>query len=130
MDPGCTELPNVYKDGICGKMYNQPREFCKCGARVLELYTCRNCGTAYARAYTDDVDMPTVLWSEPGRRLRIGEHETSPLFPLDLFLEEPGNEELVELADYDLETGRLNPNVLSSRMRPVFLRSSRAVNVS
>ena len=30
---------------------------CTCGARVLELYTCRNCGTAYARAYTDDLDV-------------------------------------------------------------------------
>ena len=78
-----------HRDGICGKMYSQPRERCECGARVLELYTCRNCGTAYARAYTDDVDAPSALWSEPGSRLRMAGGETSPLLPLDLLLEEP-----------------------------------------
>lgn len=80
MDPGCAEVPGEHRDGICGKMYSQPLEFCECGARVLEFFTCRNCGTAYARSYTDDVDSPTTLWSEPGRRLRIADHETSPLF--------------------------------------------------
>lgn len=130
MDPDCTELSDEHKDGICGKMYSQPLEFCDCEARVLEFFTCRNCGTAYARAYTDDVDMPTTLWSEPGRRLRIADHETSPLFPLDLLLEEPGNEQLAELADYDLETGRLNPNVPGTRMRSVYLRGNRIMDVS
>ena len=61
--------------------------YCDCGARVHELYTCRFCGTAYARAYTDDVDSPSALWSEPGRRLRMEEGETSPLLPLDMLLE-------------------------------------------
>ena len=41
--------------------------------------TCRFCGTAYARAYTDDVDSPSALWSEPGQRLRMDGGETSPL---------------------------------------------------
>ena len=130
MDPDCTELSDEHRDGICGKMYSQPIEFCDCGARVLEFFTCRNCGTAYARAYTDDVDTPTMLWSEPGRRLRIAEHETSPLLPLDLLLEEPGNEELAEIADYDLQTGRLNPNKPGTRMRPVYLRANRIMDVS
>ncbi|MEX1250441.1 MAG: hypothetical protein WEA77_04510, partial [Hyphomonas sp.] len=89
MDPGCTEIPADRQGGICGKMYGQPRERCDCGSRVLELYTCRYCGAAYARAYTDDVDNPAALWSEPGRRLRMAAGETSPLLPLDLLLEEP-----------------------------------------
>jgi hypothetical protein len=59
MDAACTELAEEERSGICGKMYSQPREYCDCGARVHELYTCRFCGTAYARAYTDDVDSPT-----------------------------------------------------------------------
>ena len=50
MDADCSEAGERAEEGICGKMYGQPREHCKCGARVLELYTCRNCGTAYARA--------------------------------------------------------------------------------
>ena len=125
MDPDCTELAKDHKDGICGKMYSQPRELCKCGARVFEFFTCRNCGTAYARAYTNNVDTPATLWPEAGHRLRIADHETSPLFTLDLLLEEPGDEELAELADFDLETGRLNPNVAGSRMRSVYIFGKR-----
>ena len=78
MDAACSELAEDEQSGICGKMYSQPRERCECGARVHELYTCRFCGTAYARAYTDDVDSPSALWSEPGRRLRMEDGETSP----------------------------------------------------
>jgi len=126
MDPDCDEITDDQKSGICGKMYSQPsRERCDCGARVLELYTCRNCGTAYARAYTDDVDTPSALWPEAGRRLRMAGGETSPLLPLDLLLEEPARDDLAEPADYDLETGRLNPKMAGPRMRTVFIRHER-----
>ena len=125
MDPDCTEINDDDEDDICGKMYGQPRERCECGARVLELYTCRNCGTAYARAYTDDVDAPDALWSEPGERLRVEGGEASPLLPLDLLLEQPVIEDIAEPADYDLETGRLNPKMLGLRMRTVFVRGDR-----
>jgi ATP-dependent helicase YprA (DUF1998 family) len=125
MDANCSEIAEEERDGICGKMYSQPRERCECGARVLELYTCRNCGTAYARAYTDDVDAPSALWSEPGQSLRTAGGETSPLLPLDLLLESPALEEVAEPADYDLETGRLNPPSLGPRNRRVYVRSDR-----
>jgi hypothetical protein len=125
MDPDCSEIAEEERDGICGKMFSQPRERCECGARVLELYTCRNCGTAYARAYTDDVDAPSALWSEPGRSLRTTSGETTPLLPLDLLLEPPALEDLAEPADYDLETGRLNPPSLGPRNRTVYVRSDR-----
>lgn len=125
MDANCSEIAEEERDGICGKMYSQPRERCECGARVLELYTCRNCGTAYARAYTDDVDVPSALWSEPGQSLRTAGGETSPLLPLDLLLESPALEEVAEPADYDLETGRLNPPSLGPRNRRVYVRSDR-----
>lgn len=127
MDPNCTELPEHARDGICGKMYSQPREFCECNARVLEFYTCRNCGSAYARAYTDDVDTPTTLWSKPGRSLRLADHEASPLLPIDLLLEQPTNEAVAELADFDLELASLNPAKRGPRMRSVYLRSKRVV---
>lgn len=129
MDPDCSEISEQDRNGICGQMFSQPREFCECGARVLELFTCRNCGTAYARAYTDDVDAPATLWSEPGRRLRMADHETSPLLPIDVLLEEPSQHEIAEPADYDLETGRLNPDVLGSRSRTVHIRSTRITDV-
>jgi ATP-dependent helicase YprA (DUF1998 family) len=125
MDAACSELAEGERSGICGKMYSQPRERCECGARVLELYTCRFCGTAYARAYTDDVDDPSALWSEPGRRLRMEGGETSPLLPLDMLLEKPNPTRTTEPADYDLETGRLNPNRHGPRMRTVHLRHDR-----
>ena len=125
MDPDCSEIDERDKDGICGRMYSQPRDTCLCGARVLELYTCRNCGTAYARAYTDDVDAPTALWPEPGQSIRTADGQTSPLLPLDLLLEAPVLEEAAEPADYDLETGRLNPPSLGPRTRQVHVRSDR-----
>ncbi|MCY3880393.1 MAG: DUF1998 domain-containing protein [Rhodobacteraceae bacterium] len=125
MDPQCSELEPGTDNPFCGKMYGQPREFCSCGARVLELYTCRNCGSAYARAYTDNVFEPKVLWAEPGERLRMATTDAEPVSAIDLLLEEPSNEEYVELANYDLETGRLNPRVQGERMRNVFLRGER-----
>jgi ATP-dependent helicase YprA (DUF1998 family) len=125
MDPTCGELGENERSGLCGKMYSQPRERCECNARVHQFFTCRYCGTAYARAYTDDVDSPSALWSEPGRRLRMEGGETS-LLPLDILLEEPSPGRPVEPADYDLETGRLNPKELGPRTRTVFLRRDRA----
>ncbi|QIE57009.1 DUF1998 domain-containing protein [Pikeienuella piscinae] len=130
MDPDCSELEEEAKSGICGKMYSQPHERCGCGARVLELFTCRNCGTAYARAYSDDVDTPSALWSEPGQKLRMATGETSPLLALDLLLVEPSKEGVAELADYDLETGRLNPPVMGSRMRSVYIRRDRLADAT
>ena len=89
-----------------GRMFAQPRDLCDCGSRVLELYTCRSCGTAYARAYTDDVQVPTFLWGEAGTIVRSASGEKKELEPIDLLLEEPVFG-LVEPADYDLVTGRL-----------------------
>ena len=125
MDHECAALDHTDRGGICGRMYSQPRDSCECGARVLELYTCRNCGTAYARAYTDDIDVPEALWQESGESLRMAEGETSPLLALDLLLEAPALEHLAEPADYDLETGRLNPPSLGPRTRRVHIRSDR-----
>ncbi|WP_029041103.1 DEAD/DEAH box helicase [Cucumibacter marinus] len=130
MDPGCSELSEDQRDGICGKMCSQPSEECGCGARVLELFTCRNCGTAYARAYTDDVDSPRALWSEPGEQLRMASGETSPLLPIDLLLEQPAHDDGAEPADYDLETGQLNPLSPGPRMRTVFIRQDRLTDTA
>lgn len=125
MDPDCSEISEDERGGICGKMYSQPLDQCDCGARVLELFTCRNCGTAYARAYTDDVDEPQDLWAEPGKALRMAAGESGPLEPLDLLLEEPAHEKEAEPADYDLQTGQLNTNNTGPRMRTVYVRQNR-----
>jgi ATP-dependent helicase YprA (DUF1998 family) len=125
MDPNCSHVSESQRTNICGQMFSQPREQCECGARVLEFYTCRHCGTAYARAYTDRIDDPNALWSEPGRRLKMPGGDTSPLQALDILLEKPGNEELAEPVEYDLETGQLNPTVIGTRMRQLHIRSDR-----
>ena len=126
MDPQCTELSAEQSGGPSGKLFGQPRDVCECGARVLELYTCRNCGTAYARAYTNDIEEPDFLWPEPGGALRTLAGLFDELDPVDLLLEEPVFTDRVEPADYDLLTGRLNPRLLGDRVRQVYIRANRA----
>ena len=125
MDPQCVGLKMELRGGRGGRLYGQPRESCDdCGARVLELYSCRNCGGAYARAYTDDVEFPDFLWSEAGGVIRILEGTSIELEPLDMLLEEDVVDD-AEPAVYDLVTGRLNPLRLGSRVRKAFLRGNR-----
>ena len=126
LDPDCTHKQGKDDEGICGNMYAQPRRRCECGAVVLELFTCRNCGTAHARAYTDDVDSPTFTWLDPGEEMAFESGRVGALLPLDILLEPPVIEELAEPADLDLETGRINPPELGERTRTVYLRSNRA----
>lgn len=125
MDPQCTSLPSAARGGPAGKLFSQPRDTCDCGARVLELYTCRNCGTAYGRAYTNDVDNPNFLWPEPGSAFRTLSGDYKELAPLDLLLETPIFREEVEPAEYDLVTGRLNPKNLGPRTRQVYIQAER-----
>ena len=125
-DPQCESLPSDQRGGPAGMLFSQPRDTCDCGARVLELYTCRNCGTAYGRAYTNDIDEPDFLWSEPGGAFRTLSGQFDELAPIDLLLEKPVFHESVEPAEYDLVTGRLNPQQLGPRNRQVYLPAGRA----
>jgi ATP-dependent helicase YprA (DUF1998 family) len=119
MDPNCGDLEEAERGGPTGRLYSQPRDLCGCGSRVFELYTCRSCGTAYARAYTDDLDQPDYLWSEPGRGMRAQEGDAAPLFPLDLLLEPPALP--VRAVELDLVGGRIDPVTPGERARSVFL---------
>jgi hypothetical protein len=127
MDPHCSLLP-VPDRGIshrpCGTMYAQPRERCECGAQVLEFYTCRHCGSAYARGYTDNLEQPRYLWSEGGETFPDESGTVMRLHPIDLLLQEPQND--AETADYDMVTGRINAP-FSDRTRTVFLHNQRTV---
>ena len=127
MDSDCTMLPIEQRGGPAGQLFNQPRYICECGARVQELYTCRNCGTAYARAYTDDIVDPEFLWSEPGTAFHTLTSQYDELAPIDLLLENPNPafRDKVEPAEYDIVTGRLNPMKLGERSRQVYLRKDR-----
>ena len=129
LDPECSEVSENERDGICGHLYSQPRDRCNCGALVFELFTCRNCGSAYARAYTDNVDAPDVLWRDEGERFRAGGEETAPLRPIDVLLEVPPDQGQVEPADLDLDTGVINPEVLGDRNRRIHIPGDRATPV-
>lgn len=126
MDPQCISLGSEQRGGPTGKLFSQPRDACQCGARVLELFTCRNCGTAYGRAYTDSVFEPDYLWAEPGNSFQTQSGTIDELEPIDLLLEQPVFGEEAEPAEYDLVTGRLNPKNLGDRNRQVYLRSARS----
>lgn len=125
MDPDCDSLESRLRGGPCGQLFTQPRDTCDCGARVLEYFTCRNCGSSYARAYVKSLDEPEFLWAESGDVFRTSSGFYDELHPLDLLLEEPSQSASVEPADYDLVTGRLNPRALGSRTRGVYLRLDR-----
>lgn len=127
LDPECPEAnrPAGSVPGPVGKLYAQPRVVCDCGARVFEFFTCRHCGSAYARAYTNDLASPGYLWHEPGVEFLSAGGSADELSALDLLLEEPsagGGEP----ADLDLVTGRLNPSELGDRTRSVFIPRHRA----
>jgi ATP-dependent helicase YprA (DUF1998 family) len=124
VDPDCNAVPEEARGGPVGKVFAQPMAVCDCGARTFELYTCRNCGSAYARAYTDDLEEPDFLWHEPGRRFESATGHVSELRSLDLLLEQPTIDE-VQPAELDLVTGRLDPMTLGERVRQVFLRRDR-----
>lgn len=126
MDPQCASLPPSERGGPAGRLFSQPRDTCDCSARVLELFTCRNCGTAYGRAYTDNIDDPDFLWSEPGGAFLTHSGQFGELAPIDLLLEKPVFTEAAEPAEYDLVTGRLNPPKLGPRNRQVYLRARRS----
>src|SRR5438067_7203663 len=107
VDPTCRYDSAKDPNKPAGQLFSQPTDTCDCGARVFELFTCRNCGSAYALAYTHDLRNPTYLWNEPGMGFLSTGGMVAELQPLDLCLEEP-LQDGIEPADLDLETGRLN----------------------
>ena len=128
LDKECSGLSPEDTEGPGGVVYSQPRNQCDhCGSRVLELFTCRNCGSAYARGYTDDIAHPTFVWNEHGEEFRDSRgNYISALNCLDILLEDPAENEIVEPVSMDLDTGRLNPpHDETRRLRTVFLKRDR-----
>jgi ATP-dependent helicase YprA (DUF1998 family) len=93
---------------LIGRLYNQPRTHCACGARVFELYTHRDCGAAFLRAFAEGRD-GTFLWHERGGQLtEFGK----PLHEIHFFIEQPhdrakNDRALLEPVVVDIATGRL-----------------------
>lgn len=132
LDAECSGLEENEKGGPTGKLYSQPRENCDhCNSKVLEFYTCRNCGGAYARAYTDNLENPEFLWSEHGEKFLVAGGTINELHPLDILLEKDRQNDLVDIVDIDLDTGRLNPDHdEEKRLRSVFIKKNRLPTVS
>ena len=83
-----------------------------CKSRVLELFTCRSCGAAYARAYKDNVnELFGPTWSSEGLNLRLKDEDFEKLKKIDIYLEKPLDEQDEDIikCEYDVETGRINP---------------------
>jgi ATP-dependent helicase YprA (DUF1998 family) len=71
LDPSCAHgegpPPSKPNTSGLGKIYHQPRLRCDvCSARVFEVMSCRECGTAYFRAYVPKggLQETSFLWGE------------------------------------------------------------------
>ena len=61
MNPKCSEVPEDFKgERPVGKLYSDPRMWCGCGSRVLEIFTCRKCGLLFLGGIPDEG--PGSLW--------------------------------------------------------------------
>ena len=66
MDPNCNQVPEQFRSGDrpVGKIYTEPRPWCECGARVLELFSCRSCGLLFLGGIPDDHEQSLWPWSD------------------------------------------------------------------
>ena len=93
LNPNCTAKRATDDDNkLLGKMYTEPRFQCECGARVFELLTDRDCGSAYIKAYRKSIDAAldmVFLWDE----IQTGRYNTttegSEYDELHILMEEP-----------------------------------------
>lgn len=65
LNPNCSEVDSAFAvDGRpIGKLYEDPRPWCGCGSRVLELFSCRHCGLLYVGGIPDEQSNSLWPWS-------------------------------------------------------------------
>ncbi|WP_224543693.1 DEAD/DEAH box helicase [Mesorhizobium sp. CA16] len=109
VDPNCSHARYQESDRILGRLHTHHRRHCQCGARVFELLTHRECGTAYLRGYADG-PQPQFLWSTPSGPFREGRQP--PLVEVEVLMESP-NPSFVDCvaAWLDMRSGRLDYGV-------------------
>ncbi len=93
--------------GVLGALHTAPRLRCRCGARVFEVLTHRDCGAAFLRAYASDAS-GTFLWHEPTGQ--IGVENNASLVEAHLFIDgAPQDVVAPESAQrfLDVETGKV-----------------------
>ena len=67
LNPNCPEVPQPYRgERPVGRMYTDPRPWCseQCGARVLELFSCRKCGLLFVGGIPDSNSGSLWPWSD------------------------------------------------------------------
>lgn len=68
MDPNCPEVDEAFKvseyERPVGKLYTEPRPWCDCGARVLEIFTCRHCGLLFLGGIPDQTSGSLWPWAD------------------------------------------------------------------
>ena len=106
VNPSCPYRRHLPGDSLLlGRFYTEPRTHCSCGSRVYEIYTHRDCGVSFVRAFGIERSAE-FLWNEAGGKLsEFGR----PLHEIHLLLEEPHPDQVkdVEPVWMDIKTGRL-----------------------
>ena len=67
LNPNCPEVPEEYRgDRPVGRIYTDPRPWCseRCGARVLEMFSCRKCGLLFLGGIPDSGSGSLWPWSD------------------------------------------------------------------
>ena len=67
LDPNCPEVPAQYRgERPVGRVYTDPRPWCteRCGARVLEVFSCRRCGLLFVGGIPDSGAGSLWPWSD------------------------------------------------------------------
>jgi ribosomal protein S27E len=69
MDPNCSEVPRGFglptvTSRPVGRLYKEPTPWCKCGARVLEVFTCRVCGLMFLGGIPDPATGSLWPWAD------------------------------------------------------------------
>jgi ATP-dependent helicase YprA (DUF1998 family) len=62
IDPACSCSDQIEPRPV-GKIYTEPRPWCACGARVLEVFTCRHCGLMFLGGVPDEHHRSLWPWS-------------------------------------------------------------------
>lgn len=97
INPSCSgRQSEAGEKAVMGKLFHTPRTTCDaCGCRVLELSSCRSCGTPYANAFAESgtLDSLAFLWGETeGNLVRV------QLLPMSPRYEEHTRELLVHMS--------------------------------
>lgn len=117
LDPRCTALDNPNSDRPCGKLYTEPRIWCDCGKRVVELLSCRVCGLLVGGGMLESDPSTGRVWPYEDDLEGGAQYERYTIFAL----ENPGasrsdKREWAELQRSVTTSGRADPGDPDARI--------------